>query len=263
MAGCVHVAIDPSCSFQDVEQIIANENIRTLYFQERMHGKSVFEDVASLARNAHDGMSAVAWALETSHAYPLTGSEVNWLDSKKYRSLKQLVNATGEAYTSRTMTLSSCTPYDMEPHPVDYISPWLHADQATMLTYSKQGTSVVRSGPFSSTDVLSHAARLQEQLQLGADDRVLLCAPAASIASMATVTATATAQAKLVTVGREFSASDIVESAKKQRPSVLVCTQAQAEQLQHQQLPGLSRGILTDSTGSINVGGVQLLGTTN
>ncbi len=55
LAGCVHIAISPSCSFEEVEQIIARENVRTLYFQERLGGASVFESVASLARNAHDG----------------------------------------------------------------------------------------------------------------------------------------------------------------------------------------------------------------
>jgi len=55
MAGCVHVAIDPQCSFSEVKQVLLSENVRTLYFQERLAGQSVFDEVASLARNAHDG----------------------------------------------------------------------------------------------------------------------------------------------------------------------------------------------------------------
>ena len=262
MAGCVHIAIDPKCSFEEVKDIIAKENVRTLYFQERLNGKSVFEDVASLARNAHDGESALRGSAPgpTRTIRHIAGTEVNWLDSKKYRSLKQLVNATGEAYTSRTMTLSSCTPYDMEPNPVDYISPWLHVDQPTMVTFSKTASLVARSGPFTGADVLSEAARLQQALQLTADDRVLLCAPAASLTSMAAIVAATQAQAKLITVGREFSVPDIVASAAKQRPSALVCTAEQAAQLQDQQLPGLRRGVVTDAKGKVAVAGVDLEG---
>jgi hypothetical protein len=61
--GCVHVAVDPSCSFEDVQQAIGSENVRTLYFQERLGGANVFESVAGLARDAHEGMSPATCAL--------------------------------------------------------------------------------------------------------------------------------------------------------------------------------------------------------
>jgi len=148
----------------------------------------------------------------------------------------------------------------MEPNPVDYIQPWLHAEQPTFTTFTKGPTGLDRAGPFSGADVLAEAARLRGHLQLTADDRVLLCAPAASLTSMATVVAAAGVQAKLVTVGREFSVADIVDSAPKQRASVLVCTHSQAEQLQDQHLPGLTRGIITDAAGKMSVAGVHMEG---
>ncbi len=158
------------------------------------------------------------------------------------------------------MTLSSCTPYDADPHPVDYVSPWLHASQDLMITYSHSNDKLVRTGPFSSADVLAEAGKLQDVLKLHSDDRILLSAPAASLSSMATLVAASKAQAKIITVGREFQQGDIEKAADKQRPTAIVCTQQQGQQLADSKLPGLVKGVVVDSASPITIAGISVQG---
>jgi acyl-coenzyme A synthetase/AMP-(fatty) acid ligase len=159
------------------------------------------------------------------------------------------------------MTLSSCTPYDASPNPVDYIQPWLHADHPVLMTYAREDGALNIEGPFTGAQVLAAATAVQSQLQLTPDDRVMITSPAASLTAIACIVATIQVQAKIITVGREYNLSEVCTAAEKQRPSVLVCTRAQAQEMGSlDSLAGITKGLITDSESDAQALGITLKG---
>lgn len=190
----------------------------------------------------------------------LTAGEINWLNSKKFRSLKQLVNATGEAYTHGTMTLNATTPYDMDPNPADAVRKWLHEDDVVLQPYAVIGNALQKQDAVTGAGALATAKAVVAALKLAPADRLLLLVDPSTKVGLGTLLACLQQHVKVVTAGRGFSVSDVEDALDKQRPTHVVCGEEQAAALASAPAFALKGGLVVGSGAGGSIGGVALTG---
>eukprot|EP01138_Halocafeteria_seosinensis_P015722 gb/GECG01016043.1/.p1 GENE.gb/GECG01016043.1/~~gb/GECG01016043.1/.p1 ORF type:complete len:423 (+),score=46.79 gb/GECG01016043.1/:1-1269(+) len=217
-AGAVQVAVPPEAHVEAIKQVLLDENIRTLFFDQR-YGKEYRLD-------------------SIQEIFPPVDheSQVNWIMSKRYRHLKQFINVTGEDNLRATLTWRSFPVYDPDPHPVDQIRKFHHEDDVVLIPYRLSGSSssaLERCDPLTFKNLLEAGRAANEAVSLDTEDRVLSTAPTwEKLGIAAGVYGPFEKGAKIVQSNRKFEALEVLDTIDKQRPTCVVMTSRQLEELQ-------------------------------
>ena len=210
--GAVVAALPTTASVQQVQEVLASEQVRTLLFDERVGQTSQLDALVGLLPELTEP------------------SSLNWLNLKRFRALRQVVNVTSDEVHHGLLSFRSVPVYDPMPHPVPLIQRHLHADDAVLRPFAQAADGkLARQDDLSWTAIHETATALAKEVDLGEHDRILITAPVTSRAGIAAVAAGIHTGAKLVFAGRGFKADTVGAIAGKQRPTVIVADGAHAE----------------------------------